>query len=388
MDKIMSGFAKTDFPFTILDVINNLGLQIREYRKNEVYIDCPECHTNSKNGHNGQGKCQVLLTEGVFSCPRCGNFSGGILDLYCYYRNTDRIQANKEMRQYVNAPDYLHRKAQIKKIIKSAEESVYNNANLASRNEIDRTYRTLLALCTLTDKHKHDLLRRGLSEKNIAHYGFKSTPVTFSEKQHIISELIKHDCKLEGVPGFYKNKLDNWDININQKMYGYFVPMCNLQNQCLGLQIRVDNPEKNRKYIWISSKNKKCGVGRSSVPHITNTLSIGDTVYLTEGALKADVSHCLANRTFIGLAGVTQFKVLPILFSQLYKNGVKRIVDSYDSDCKYNQNVEYARQKLKGFVIKAGLEYYRMEWDEKWKGIDDYLLAHPKGTRKFTVYDK
>ena len=381
----MSKFAKPDFPYTILDVVNNLGLQIRKIKNNEMYIDCPECH---QNGHNDQGHCQVLLSEGVYSCQHCGQFEGGILDLYCYYRNVDRRQANMDMRQYVKAPVYKQRKAQVQKIVMSAEASVYDNANLANRKDIDRTYRTLLSLCTLAQEHEKDLFRRGLTEKNIAHFGFKTVPVKFNERRCIVSALLERGCKLEGVPGFYKDKFDEWNINIYEKIRGYFVPMCNLQNECLGLQIRVDSPENGRKYVWLSSKNKYCGVGRTSVPHITNTLSIGDTVYFTEGGLKADIAHCLSHKTFIAIAGVTQYKVIPILFSQLKKNGVKRVVDSYDADCKYNQNVEIARQKLKGYALKAGLEYYRMEWDEQWKGIDDYLLAHPKGTREFNVYDK
>lgn len=382
------GFSKPDFPFTIVDVINKLGLAIREIKNNELYIDCPECHVNPKNGHSGKGRCQVLITEGVYSCQRCGEFRGGILDLYCYYKGCNKKSANREMREYVSASVYKQNELRIHKIVKAAEESVYDNANLASRTEINRTYRMFLSLCELAQEHKNNLLARGLSEKNIAHYGFKTTPVNFDERKGIVSELLKRGCKLEGVPGFFVNRTGKWDINLYDKIRGYFVPMCNLQNECLGLQIRLDIPFDNCKYVWLSSKNKLSGVGRSSVPHISNTLNIGESIYFTEGGLKADVAHCLSNRTFIAIAGVTQYKVLPILFAQLKKNGVKRIIDAYDSDCKYNLNVEKARQKLKGYVKKAGLEYFRMEWDEKWKGIDDYLLTHPKGTRKFIIYDK
>ena len=107
----MSKFVKPNFPFTILDVINALCIPVRKvHNYNELDIDCPECHVNKSNGHNGKGKCQVLVSEGVYSCQRCGRFSGGILDLYCYHKNTDRSTANQEMRKYVNAPTYKQKK--------------------------------------------------------------------------------------------------------------------------------------------------------------------------------------------------------------------------------------------------------------------------------------
>lgn len=375
-------YVKPDFPFTIVDVIQSLGLEIRSIHNNEMYIDCPN------HGDRGKGKCQVLISEGVYNCPHCGQFDGGILDLYCYYRNVDRKQANKEMREYVSQTSYKAKKIQIHKIVSSAEKSIYNNTKIASRPDIDKTYRTLLSLCGLSDRHKNDLISRGLSIKNINHFGFKSVPCTENEIRPIIDKLISYGCRLDGVPGFYIDKRGKWNMNLYSKCSGFFVPMCNLQNECLGLQIRVDEPVDGRKYIWLSSKNKNHGVGRTSVPHISNVFHSGETIYLTEGALKADVAHCLCNRTFIAVAGVTQYKVFPLLFSQLKKNGIKRIIDTFDADCKYNKNVEYARQRLKQYVLKAGLDYYRMEWDEKYKGIDDYLLHHPKGHRKFIIYDK
>ena len=387
----MSNKRMTDFPFTILDVINALGLQVYESgNKNEIFIDCPECHYNPTNGHSGKGKCSVFIYEGIFCCNRCGRFGGGMLDLYCYYRNCDKSTANREMRRFMNSPVYLPRKKQVKLKIKAAESAVYDNSELAKREEIDKTYRQFLSLCTLAEEHKSDLLRRGLTEKNIAHFGFKSTPVTREEHNRIVNTLIKNGCVLEGVPGFFVNKAGRWDFCMWEYNRGYIVPMMNLQNQILGFQIRLDKPDEKTKskYKWFSSKNKNKGVNRTSVPHITNTSHISKNVYITEGGLKADVAHVLSNRTFVSLAGVTQYKVIPLLLSQLKKNGVEMIIDAFDSDCKHNPSVEKARQKLKGFVLEAGLEYRRLDWDEKFKGIDDYIFANPKGTRKFIVYDK
>ncbi len=378
-----------NFPFTIVDVINCLGLSIRKINGDYMWIDCPECFFNPKTGHSGDGKCEVRIQQGIFSCARCGNFHGGMLDLYCYYRHCDKSTANKEMRAYVSAPQYIQRKEQVQKIVEAADRSVFENAGLADRKDIDATYRSFLSLCSLSERHKSDLLRRGLNEKSIAHFGFKSTPDTYEGKEGIVSALIQKGCRLQGVPGFFVDKYGHWNINLHSKNKGFLIPMCNLQNQCLGMQIRLDVPDpKKGKYTWLSSNGMNQGVKRTSVPHITNTHNLSDSIYVTEGGLKADIAHILSNRTFMAIAGVTQFKVLPVIFAQFKKNGVKRIIDSFDADCKYNENVEKARQKLKSYALQSGLEYFRMEWDERYKGIDDYLLAHPPGTRKFIVYDK
>lgn len=375
----------TNFPFGILDVIYALNIPIRKRHNDEAYIDCPHCFFNPKTGHSGKGKAQVIISQNVYNCPRCGN-GGGMLDLYSSVSGCDKKTANREMRRFVNDKSYQVHKEQIKKIVKTAEESVVETTQLAPRKEIDRTYRAFLSLCELRREHKNNLLNRGLTGKNIAHYGFKSTP-SCDKQNSIISDLIKKGYTLKGVPGFYLDN-NNWRIDISDWNQGFFVPMCNLKNQCLGLQIRLDKPTEKQKYVWLSSKRKKGGCGRTSVPHITNTFDIGESVYITEGGLKADIAHCISKGTFVAIAGVSQFSVLPLLFSQLRMQGVKRIIDSYDSDCKYNPNVEKARTRLKQEVIKAGLEYYRMEWDENYKGIDDYLFAVPRGSRKFIVYDK
>ncbi len=381
-------YSKTDFPFNILDVINCLGINIHKVKGNQIYIDCPIC------GEKGIGKCEVLLSEGVYSCPRCNEFHGGMLDLFCYFHNSDKKEANRDMRKYVNDDSFKINVQRNKKIISAAEKQKQDNSELASRNVINKTYREFLKCLSLKQCHRDNLKRRGLSDKEISHYGFKSTPDP-NETAKIASKLLLAGCSLKGVPGFYVDAgTHKWDINIYDKISGFFIPMMNLQNECVGLQIRLDHPETKmkdgrekiiKKYTWFSSKNMNEGVGRTTVPHITNTLTKTKTVYFTEGGLKADVAHSLSGKTFVAVAGVTQYKPLPIFFLQLRKNGVERIVDCFDSDCKYNENVEKARGKLKYYSQKAGLLYCRLDWDEKYKGIDDYLLAVPSGERSFNI---
>ena len=163
--------------------------------------------------------------------------------------------------------------------------------------------------------------------------------------------------------------------------------MMSIDRRIQGFQIRLDNPREGNKYLWFSSKNKAQGLSSGSPAHITNPLESNSNpvLYLTEGGLKADIACALSGKSFIGVAGVNNQSDLPELFRKLKQLGVKRIVDCFDRDCEYNEQVEKARRKLKSKVLKAGLIYTRMSWDNRFKGIDDYMAAHEKREWKFSV---
>ena len=99
-----------------------------------------------------------------------------------------------------------------------------------------------------------------------------------------------------------------------------------------GLQILLDIPLKQKddppdkagaKYIWFSSSSKNMGVTSGSPVHF-----IGDpsarVVYVIEGLLKADISHCLTNRTFAAIAGANNTSQLDTLFALLAQNALRR----------------------------------------------------------------
>ena len=161
--------------------------------------------------------------------------------------------------------------------------------------------------------------------------------------------------------------------------------MINLKGQCLGMQIRRDFGKP--KYFWFSSSSYNNGCNRSSIPTFSNIWNIGDSVCLTEGGLKAYIAHVHTGITFIGVAGVTQFSVLPILFDQLKKAGVTTVCDCFDMDFKTNPNVHAARVRLRKEILDAGFNYYRYEWDERFKGIDDYVSSVPYGKRDIQIAD-
>ena len=58
-------------------------------------------------------------------------------------------------------------------------------------------------------------------------------------------------------------------------------------------------------------------------------------VYVIEGLLKADISHCLTNRTFAAIAGANNTSQLDTLFALLAQNGTEEIIEAHDMD-KYS----------------------------------------------------
>lgn len=377
----------TDFPFTILDVINACSITTK-VRGDCVYFDCPKC-----GGHN---KVQARISTGVYNCIKCGDFKGGTLGMYQYYHSCDSKTANKEMREYVGQPTYSTQKQKNDTIKQNAQRITDRNSKLASRDVINATYRRFLSLCTLSAQHREELKKRGLSDSAIKHFGFKSALINYKERKRIIDTLLREGYTLEGVPGFFMNR-GAWDFNVKSRYSGILIPYISLQNKLLGFQIRLDTPFEEKRndgtvkqirYLWCSSTDMEKGCSRSTVPHITSTRKVEKTIFFTEGALKADVASYLSGCTFVAIAGVTQYSILPPLFKQLKNSGVKRIVDCFDADYKNNPNVANARNRLKEEVKKAGLLYYRLDWEESdGKGIDDFLFNTPRGGRKYRLFD-
>ena len=375
-----------NFPYNILDVITALQIPVRQNNGTTMDVDCPFCTVNNNNGHTGKGKLNVVIHKNYAHCCRC-DFGGGMLEIYSKVKNCSLEVANKEMREFVKTPSYSVVKMQTEEAFDTAILNGNNNGCRASDYDIDRTYRKFLSLCFLSDKHRENLKKRGLTDKQISHYGFKTVPTHREQHRKILSHLLLNEYTLKGVPGFFVDKLGNWNFNLFRFAEGFLIPMVNTKGKCLGLQVRLDNPPKDKgKYIWFSSSYKDSGVSSGSPYHITNAPKT-DTLFLTEGGLKADIAHSLSGETFMAVAGVTQLKKMPQYLSEMKELGIKRIVDCFDSDCVFNESVEKSRQKLMRIVLGCGMSYSRLSWDSKYKGIDDYMFAVPKENWQFNVFE-
>ncbi|MGI6657793.1 MAG: hypothetical protein ACOX4N_00020 [Dethiobacteraceae bacterium] len=108
---------------------------------------------------------------------------------------------------------------------------------------LDRVYRDFISQLTLSAEHKENLLNRGMTEKEIAAGLYRSTP----ESKYVDALAKKYN--LYGVPGFFKEG-GRWMCVATQ---GMLIPVLNELAQVVGFQIRLDNPDKNKKYVWFSS---------------------------------------------------------------------------------------------------------------------------------------
>ena len=254
----------------------------------------------------------------------------------------------------------------------------------ASPAEIHQTLSLLLAQLTLRPAHREHLRspKRGLSDEQIESLGFKSTPPPFLCRS-ITDRLIRQGCRVQGVPGFYRDDSGHWTMAFYKKTSGILIPAIGFEGRLQGFQIMLDVPLKHKddppekpgaKYIWFSSSSKTDGTGSGSPVHL-----IGDpsarVVYVIEGLLKADISHCLTGRTFAAIAGANNTSPLDPLFALLAQNGTEEIIEAHDMDKYNNQMTMAGASKIYLTARKYGMNCRRLTWNPNYKGFDDWQLA-------------
>jgi len=288
-----------------------------------------------------------------------------MIQLYAELHNLDTREAYREVNQLLHSgyssPDY---KKPESKAIAEPKQPI----------DIDKRHQTftlLLSMLSLSETHKVNLLERGLSEDAIKTGGYKSVPAYGYGR--ITNQLLKQGCEVNGVPGFYKDETGVWNVNFNPKCSGILVPVRSIEGYIEGMQIRLDRPFDGKKYMWFSSSNKPEGTLAGSPTHFIGNPS-DHTLYVTEGAMKANIAHCLSGKSFMAVAGANQYRSFQPAFEVLKLTGVTEIVEAYDMDKKINPYVAGGRKKLMNMASEMGFSVRSLVWDEKYKGVDDYLL--------------
>ena len=277
-------------------------------------------------------------------------------------------------------------------VILLPSEKAVPQSDKASPAEIHQTLSLLLAQLTLRPAHREHLRspKRGLSDEQIEALGFKSTPPPFLCRS-ITDRLIRQGCRVQGVPGFYRDDSGHWTMAFYKKTSGILIPAVGFDGRLQGFQIMLDVPLKHKddppekpgaKYIWFSSSSKTDGTGSGSPVHL-----IGDpsarVVYVIEGLLKADISHCLTGRTFAAIAGANNTSPLDPLFALLAQNGTEEIIEAHDMDKYNNQMTMAGASKIYLTARKYGMNCRRLTWNPNYKGFDDWQLAlHRENQRR------
>jgi len=383
-----------DFPFGIMDVVELLHLRIRRRGGNSVYVDCPFCGDQ-------RGKMNINYLKNVWRCNYCDE-SGGMLALYAGFNNTtksnayweicDALQTENVSSGYpINGKQPGTLLPENKQMTDDASLPEIPQSPRAGISEIHQTLSLLFSMLSLSGAHRKHLSspKRGLSEQQINELGFKSTPPSFL-CYSLTSRLLKQGCTVQGVPGFYQDDSGKWTINFNQRTSGILIPAVGIDGMIHGSQIMLDIPIKDKndppekkgtKYIWLSSSKKNMGVTSGSPVHFVG--SFARTIYVTEGLLKADIAHCLMNRSFIGIAGANNVQQLEPLFALLAQNGTELIVEAHDMDKYNNKMTNKGASKIHLMAHSKGMECRTLTWNPNYKGIDDWQLAlHQKEESK------
>lgn len=345
--------------FDILEVAEKLGIKILRKTSSEEYVGrCPFCGDSENPEH---GHLYLNVSKNVYYCVRCGE-GGDTVDLYAKLKNIDIKEAYKELKKGNVTP--LADKESLKKV---------QHKPVAPIEVRDKVYRAFLDKLTLEHKHIRNLLKRGLSWEETAKNLYKTLPEEPQQRWKICRELIKEGYSLEGIPGFYEREKDGrkyWDF-VDYK--GFLIPVRDVQGRIQGFQIRLDEEEKGRKYVWFSSRGKPNGTPAHAWQGVHGGPS--EVVIITEGPLKADVAHYLSRLTFISVPGVTAIKGIEVVLREVK---AKKVYIAFDMDLLTNPAVQKAKERLEEKLKNAGFEVRTKTWDRRYKGIDDYLLFQIK----------
>jgi hypothetical protein len=343
------------------------GVQPINTDVSNINVLCPNCSPN----HTTKRKTlNIDFRQNVYGCPRC-NFSGGVYNLVSYYTgwplNTikDHIRAGDLGNIKV---DDEHRHV----VAPSAEPTM---ASLERRNSV---YNAMLDLMSLSETHKNDLLRRGISEEHIESNRFKSYP-KYMDLSIIPKKLINNGYDLRGVPGFGLDENGAWAM-VRLPDSGYLIPMRNGTGYIQGFQIRYDHPHDNiPKYSYFSSKRMEKGTGCEgwcswSGMNVREATTPFDVV-VTEGPLKGFIVHELTNANVIAVPGVSVLKKLPPVLKELNQLGLRKVVIAYDMDALSKVEVSNQLARMREMLDDLELPHQTLMWDQNYKGLDDWLLS-------------
>ena len=341
----------------IVDAARRCGLVIdsRTLQREEVEASCPFC------GDHGPGKYHLSLNTVTdqYRCNLCGA-SGNSVSLYARLHDLSNKEAYLEL-------------AKDGKVYPMPSQPVPQTQERKPRTLEERhaVYSEMLSFLTLSQRHRENLLERGLSEKRIQRNGYRSMPETPAQRR-LLAKLVGSSHELLGIPGFY-TRYGQWTL---AGPGGFLIPVRDKDGLIQGLKIRLDDAdEPERKYRWLSSRGRSMQNGTRSYSwiHVTDDRT-RKRAFLTEGPLKGDVASFLANDAlFICTGGVNAIKGLRETILAL---GVREIVEAMDMDQMTNPQVRNAILTMRREVQRIpGIKYSKYSWNPAYKGVDDYFLS-------------
>lgn len=412
--------------FTIEDVAALLSVRrLPGGSAQEFPVECPFCGDT-------RGKCSFCVEKNgelknVYHCFHCGA-SGNMLTLYAEMAGLYGYDRYREAYRRIRMRLAPYKGRRQSGGIRSGKPHELPAGGSRGQEKTaaplpyrDQVYREMLKMLRLKGKHRDDLRRRGLSLQAISgmeQEGYRSTGT--EDSVVIAGRLLRLGFRLDGVPGFFRNRGGDWEAAFYGKNEGYLCPVRTEDGMIGGFQIRLDRPLQGRKYLWFTSSGLPEGTSSGSPAGISGVLT-EDVIHVTEGILKAEIASRFTGLAFVGVPGVSNYKGLREVLGKLKKQGLKSVWECYDMDkmldltcrrdygaacmgCAGGKGPEREcpgkRQKRdairKGCIRlyetcgELGLSCRRMTWDADgsglWKGnckgIDDWLLWERKTVRQ------
>lgn len=363
--------------FTMYEVASLLGISTLAVQGSHGYFDCvnPECQVKAADK-----KFDINFEKDKFNCFGCGK-GGNPVTLYRLATGYDTVQALNNLKNgTVHVSSEIA--AAFNSNVKKAISAPILLGKIRTDEDKDIGYNALLSLLKLSDRHRKNLMNRGLTEEQIARDGYKSLPMIGREK--IASKIMDMGIDVEGIPGFYKTDSGAWSVYAPSS--GFLIPI-RLKNGLIpALQIRQDSTNPKFKYIWFSTPKQCMGASQTARIHYEGLFRRG-IIFIIEGALKANVSYNLCELlgldmeqiSFLALSSVTTQSGAKQAIEKIVSEGdISTIIEAFDQDKANNQKVGEYTGKLWSHMERAcfGTNIKLLSMKPSFffgKGLDDHL---------------
>lgn len=276
--------------------------------------------------------------------------------------------------------------------------------------EASPVYESMLDVLDLSGADCDRMRERGLDPAQCYTFGYRTLPVPRSARISLCEGLITEGNSLLRVPGFFRlpskaaylagrwcvagtvmgwREVRDRQHGISIPVEGLLIPTCNEDGRVVRLKLRNSPPPASlparlikawpEKYIILSSDHSDGGANAGVRLHHAGPRDGGrwpNTLWATEGEIKADVSSWLLEARFTGLPGVTQWPEL-VIQAALAGHYTKLYIamDQETKDDK-RQTVAYATEKLCRMALEAGIDPFVVIWNaDAGKGFDDLLVT-------------
>lgn len=151
-------------------------------------------------------------------------------------------------------------------------------------------------------------------------------------------------------------------LGYRKHLDGVALPVRHEDRRVHGIQVRTGKP--GHKYLWITPATYHVSLDYGA------SLKAGFRV--CEGVIKADVSAIRTGTSAVAINGVASWKsILPLVESVRPVS----VTLAFDNDWKDNGPVRRCRRDLASALTALRVDVFTEEWDDKYKGIDDYLAS-------------